>query len=433
MVLTRQRPILLFWVFVLLHSPAGSNFEGRVCATERRPQIEEHVIRFRNVGVIVVRARVNDQPPGWFVVDTGCSFHVLDSKYRELLGAPVDKLLTSTTTRSVRLLSFVTPTIKLSKHPSGSFDLKTKANVLLHDFASVSQAIGIPIDGFLGIDIFKDRLVSIDFDPPEMRFTSNSTIQGAKSRLGIAFPILRKKNGLCELPVMLNGKRELFAIDTGSNQSLSLRHERFQELIESEQMSAIRKTWAINALGPVITEGGRLKSLRLGPFVHNNLQVSAAKKNRLGLDYLRRYRVSLDISNATVYLAKGSHFSYPEPEDRSGLKLYHLDDGITVDVVERYSPAAAADIQVGDVIRKLNGRDLKGEGLYHLRRVLRGLNGTAVRLTILRQNRLIEKRLKLIDYDLWWQLSAPTAAETTTEPNGQKATEGALTPTNESE
>jgi S1-C subfamily serine protease len=95
-----------------------------------------------------------------------------------------------------------------------------------------------------------------------------------------------------------------------------------------------------------------------------------------------------------MYLRPSRQFDHPDLCDLSGLHFLRQDGVIIVDKVERYSPAATADVQENDVLLAVNGRETSKARLFPLRRLLSTPHKT-VRLELRRGKQEFEVSLML--------------------------------------
>ena len=90
-------------------------------------------------------------------------------------------------------------------------------DVLALDLSSVSAGSGSRIDGLLGADFFRSRVVQIDFGAQKLRILGRAD---AAACAGQALPLLRRNDAFC-LRVGVNGNApQLMRLDTGYSGSL---------------------------------------------------------------------------------------------------------------------------------------------------------------------------------------------------------------------
>ena len=197
-------------------------------------------------------------------------------------------------------------------------------------------------------------------------------------------------------------------VDTGLRGALLL-HTPFVERhdLVSRSGHTIHRTVGGGVGGRAAYEVGRLRSLRIGPLEVEELPVWLAQTRRglvgtdrwagvLGSRFLQRYRVTFDYGDGRLILAPAVHDPDLLGPDKSGTFLVADNDDRAVhrvlDVVPG-SPADEAGLRAGDVVRAIDGR--AGRSLEETRRLLRGPEGTEVRVSVERDGEVLEKRLVL--------------------------------------
>ena len=110
----------------------------------------------------------------------------------------------------------------------------------------------------------------------------------------------------------------------------------------------------------------------------------------LGVGFLRRFTVWVDFDYGVMYLLPNRDIRAPQLFDASGLGFKHVVDGYEVDVVLPGTPAASADIRLGDRLLAIDGQRAAELGLAALRERL-SRTGERCQLTLERgQTRLIK-------------------------------------------
>jgi C-terminal processing protease CtpA/Prc len=102
----------------------------------------------------------------------------------------------------------------------------------------------------------------------------------------------------------------------------------------------------------------------------------------VGGTILRRFNVTFDYRNQSMYLAKNADFGAPFSYDRSGLFLIDVNGAYTVLSVLPGSPGAAAGLAKGDVLLNVNATPAANDSLAALRQLLSGAVGTVVHLHV---------------------------------------------------
>jgi hypothetical protein len=87
---------------------------------------------------------------------------------------------------------------------------------LAADLSMANEICSVPIDGLVGIEFFRDRIVQVDYEHACLRILDAPPANQAIARLPIEF-----RNGVVCVPVSVNGSRPRFTrLDTGCNDAL---------------------------------------------------------------------------------------------------------------------------------------------------------------------------------------------------------------------
>jgi hypothetical protein len=160
---------------------------------------------------------------------------------------------------------------------------------------------------------------------------------------------------LAFLVIDLPGGPERFLINAGdcSFTAGSIAKGRFDKLLSSGHLSRVAcdETTAFRSgLGVVAARNARLATLKLGPFRHEGLVFSDAERSELGLSYLSRYVVTLDLPNRSIYLRPGKQYSRMEQYGSGGISIARWKEKTIVADVRNGGPAEMAGLKFIDEI-----------------------------------------------------------------------------------
>ncbi len=145
---------------------------SRTMLADARPRTAEPVefpMEFRE-GLIWVAVAVADRPqPLWFLLDSGASASVLDLETARRLRLPLGDRVRVAGVASTRTGFWP---VKLSAR-LGDFALPT--DYLALDLGRLSQACDRPVDGLLGADFFRDRVIEVDYQAQRLRVLSSDS------------------------------------------------------------------------------------------------------------------------------------------------------------------------------------------------------------------------------------------------------------------
>jgi len=328
-------------------------------------------IPFRNVmGALVVTARVGNRPPANFMLDTGASSSVLDSRYGTQIGLQSNDYKILRALASNLSLSAVTDPTSLS--------LGTLTWNHVH-FAimptTVDQDLGQPIAGIIGLDVLKQLVVHIDYEHSLLELIDPKSFH-PDADPGDSLPLLLKNElSLAFVPGSIaNGgvesKKEAFLFDSGDFGVVSV-EPGFWTDNPGIPFSPKNATGVVGIDGvPVHSNSGFCSALVLGSTRLEQVLVDTRFSNRggsfnptggtIGYEVWRRFDITLDYPGKRIFLRKNSQFGSPWRYPKAGI---HVVAGgsdyktFTVMQILPGKPGAQAGFQPGDVILKINDSD----------------------------------------------------------------------------
>lgn len=153
-----------------------------------------------------VRATVNGNADGLFLLDTGANMSAIDSSFAKKVGVrPGAGTKVEGTAGTVEV-----PTATLERYSLGKASSE-KFKVTLQDFGGFLKPSGKSVDGILGSDFLKGYTVKLDFGRRKLQLWGGSAPQpGIKVSM-------RMDNGIPLIPALLNGNLKTnLRIDTGA-------------------------------------------------------------------------------------------------------------------------------------------------------------------------------------------------------------------------
>ena len=147
------------------------------------------------------------------------------------------------------------------------------------------------------------------------------------------------------------------------------------------------------------TRRGEIDVFKLGEFEHQNLRITSGQINAIGLRYLSRFKVTLDLIQDRAYFEPGQRFFASPAYDASGMIVSRLEGKTLVEKVHSDGPAAAVGLHVGDVITHVNGHAVDEHSLFTLRQALSHADKTLT-LSITRTGEELQFKLPLKNWQL---------------------------------
>jgi predicted aspartyl protease len=375
---------------------AGALLTTGFAASQQRPAQEavQSIAFDADFGLIFVPVTVAGSDSLWFLLDTGFEYSVLNADHVGRLGLE----LTDTQTIPQPGGAVTVGTIPATTLSLGG---RTIPDVALRalPLTPLQPVIGRALDGIIGHDVIEQLTIEIDYgrrrlvlyDPADFRYAGEGAVVPltiVNDEPFVAGEILQPHRP----PI-----RGRFKIDTGSLDALGLNRN---FLREADVLAPGQRTVAL----PGTAVGGETEGIvfaidgfRIGGYVLPGLTIGATLESAgfedrddagtLGGEILGRFTVILDYSRERIILEPNKRVTLPGTWDRSGLWL--VADGpelrtFRVRSVFPDSPAAAAGMQVGDEIVAVNGRAAREWQLAEIWQLLRGEEGTTVRLQVRR-------------------------------------------------
>lgn len=322
--------------------------------------------------------------------------------------------------------------------------------VILDESFNLSSQIGIPVNGIIGYQFFKDNLVSINYAKKKLVVSKNNEVNINKIRKKYnEIPITVEKNKPYLVANILMDK-ELsvkLLIDNGNSDSVWL----FQNL--SDDVKVPLKNFddflGKGFSGDIEGKRARVSKFLFDKFSFDNPIVafpdSASIKsvrmvqNRMGSiggGILKRFLVVFDYKNEKMYLKKNSDFDEPFTYNKSGLELQHhglqwvaetvkletvpLSVGTTfnssgekvtdnfkykfnlkpifeISNVRRNSPADLCGLKVGDIIVSINKSPVYAYSLQKINEMFKSEEEKWINLEIERNGQIMKFRFQLLD------------------------------------
>lgn len=309
-----------------------------------------------------IRVRLADGVPRIFALDTGAPATMIASSVARLLKLPIK---THRFTESDKTVELITSSASLG---SGVLSLPEVPFILM-DMSLLHKAYP-DIAGIIGNNMLQFFALRFDFSRRQVDFIFEKKIAGTifEPKDAVRVP-LTYTEGHCFVDAELDGKAARFIIDTGA----------YQTLLESRTLIASLKPKAkidgstnalVNESGTGIQVGKfrklRLHSLKIGsmewkePVVEENVGIREYSINSIGIDFLQRFRVIIDIPGRMLYLSPDPSFKEVEREWHGvGLELgFNNSNRIYVMNTLKPSPASEAGIMEGAEVLEVDGHPL---------------------------------------------------------------------------
>jgi lysophospholipase L1-like esterase len=230
-----------------------------------------------------------------------------------------------------------------------------QAMAAVADFSRFSKALGEPLDGLAGLDLFSEGTLVLDYPAGEVWFEQAA----ARSTNGAVRLPLTLNAGITRVMIELSGHRFPATVDTGFDHGFSV-PSRLRDL-------PLVHPPAITGLYLNMTEIGESKEARLGTnvcwgglvFERPVIAFEAPDFGIIGLEVLRHFTVSLDQRHRSIWLKPGTNGPVTWPSVRSpGFRIFPSGaEALSFEVggVLPGTEAARLGIHTGARITAING------------------------------------------------------------------------------
>jgi len=313
-------------------------------------------------GYLIVEAKWDRSGPYHFLIDTGSSVTLVSPEFAKRYAAKnaPPSAAPEVRVKSATGESVVLPPTTLRRIELGDARFED-VPALISDCGPLSAHLGLKIDGILGFPLFRETLLTLDY--PHSRVVLNPAY-AAPLQPGATIPF-NNASRTPLIPIQLGDTTLIALIDSGSDAPLSLNPVGLQP----SYAVAPRPGPTVSTLtGDHTQEVGRLAdALAIGnytlprPLIEITDELSA-----LGGKVLKNFIVTFnqEKSQVTFYRETTEAIVFP-PARSTGLSFTKTPVYWRVAGVVPGSPAAAAQVQLGDLITRINGEPV---GQWNLRR-----------------------------------------------------------------
>ena len=284
----------------------------------------------------------------YFLIDTGLSISTIDKKYEQQLGdAIAEHRADSPLSASLNVPIYHCPEMSIGCNP-----LRLQ-KIACMDMTMARMVSGEPCDGMLGMDLFGNKVVSIDFDNRLLSFHENTPESAKKSSTLVP---IKAFYAHYVVDVLVNEKVSVnLMLDTGDSGSVSFNESDWQKVFPPGATNIYTATVGGVGNQSAQTQLGRIAELKVGSLTYTNLHAlyiqNRSDVSHVGLNFFRRHIVTFDFPNQKLYLQPGKRFEMQDKNDMSGLHLLRINGLTVVHSVDDNSPAFNAGIRAQDILK----------------------------------------------------------------------------------
>jgi hypothetical protein len=353
---------------------------------------------------IFIEAEVGGKKTLW-ALDSGAGATVVEKRFASALGLKLLGTLKGKGAGSVVEASFTSlPALSL---PGIEFGEQKVAVINLHWL--FSEWMDLDVAGILGFDFLSRLVTKIDYANRLISFYHPDYFQYKGPGVVLDAPISQSNS--FNLPVTIDGKYGgKWRLDTGAGGMWF--HYPFAEKHGLLDRSGVYGMSA-GAGGSGIHLNVQFQTMEFAGWTIKNPVVALplgkgegafgdeSLTGNIGNSLLRHFVIYLDYPHEKVIVEKGEDFGKAFPRNNSGLQIKKRQDGdLEVMFVPEGTPAFKSGFKAGDVIKSINGIDLKHlGGLLSIKEMLREEPGTKYEIELTREGKL--KKLELTLKDLF--------------------------------
>jgi len=361
-------------------------------------------IPFEIVGsYVIIKVRINDSSTLNLILDSGIRNTIITelmtgdkislnySDVRELMGLGGGEHLEAYASNS--------NTLRIGKL---KLDYKT-VYVLKNDVFNLSKHTGTKINGLIGVDLFQNYTVEIDYTHKRIRFYDPKTMSLPKGYGMLPINIEAQKM-FVELSVIQSDstrKQVRMLIDTGAE--LNAWFQTYTK--ESVELPAkwVQGTIGEGFNGIITGKYGHISQICFGEFCLKNPIVSfpdsaaikeiisvSKRDGTIGSQLLSRFNLYIDYPQKKIYFKPNENFNNRYAYNVAGIEIIQISPNINlVEVLDVWanSPAAIAGVQKGDQIFEINGSIAFDMTMGEIRKLFETPSKRPLRMTLMRNNK----------------------------------------------
>lgn len=278
---------------------------------------------------------------------------------------------------------------------------------------SLSERLGIKINGLIGAELLMDFVVEIDYNTKQLIFFQRKNYKLRKSKKAITIPIeIYCSKPYMYIPVMQDNNKELklkLMIDTGASWAIWLDAFSSDSVIIPKDTANAILGFGLN--GEVLGFLGRVKSVKFGKYEINDVLTSypdsmvsirtRKEDNRngsIGADLIRRFNLVIDYRNGLITFRPNNSYNDPFQHDMSGMDVSAIVPGLPyyeIGSIWRGSPAEKAGLLPGDQIISINNMDSKNIALGDIIYFLQQKDGKKIKMQVRRNDKVLKTVFRL--------------------------------------
>ena len=315
--------------------------------------------------------------------------------------------------------------------------------VVMDEALNFSPALGVPVHGIIGYDLFRDFVVEINYSNKYLKLHNPKFYKPKRKKKDVSLALdIKKTKAYLNAEVLLEKGKNIpvkLLIDTGSSDALWLfnQPEKGLEVPDKNYEDFLGRGLS----GDVFGKRTKINGVKIAKFEMFDAKVAfphresltflknyGSRNGSVGGELLKRFNVVFDYGNHTMTLRKNLNYNTPFEYNLSGINLQH--DGIryiseriantvvvprtnyrgmnsigsaqmvpqnatkltvvpeiVISAIRAGSPAEEVGLRKGDVVLEVNGKQVHQYKLQEIIKMINAKKGKRVKLLIERYNR----------------------------------------------
>lgn len=341
---------------------------------------------------LVVDAKWDKRGPYHFLIDTGASVTLvspeLAARYVSKNAPPAIQPLVRVKSADGETALLAATTLRRIELGGARFE---NVQALVYDCASLSSHLGVRIDGILGFPLFRETILTLDYPQSRVLLQSRSA---APLQPGTPIPFNNDRRTPI-IQLKLGAQTFAALIDSGSDVALSLNPVGLDPAFSV----APRSGGTVATLSGDRTQRiGRLAdTLMLGDYpVKQPVADLTDELTSVGGGILKHFTVTFDQEHSRVTFYRQSHLPIqPEPRRSAGVSFTKTPAYWRIASVVEGSPAAAAGVQSGDLVTRINGEPVSAWDIARYQQLV--ASSSEITYTFLVGTQETESKIKVFD------------------------------------
>lgn len=320
--------------------------------------------------------------------------------------------------------------------------------IVLDQNFNFSASIGIPVNGILGYDFFKNNLVELNYDRRKIVVHNRENV-GIQKKLTKQFKaadiVVEGHKPYITADVSIHGDNFFPAkllMDSGNTDAVWLFPSKSDKITLPERRfdDFLGRGLSGDVMGcrgriEKFTFNGNEFSNSIGAFPDassiNNITLATARVGSVGAEIMRRFTIIFDYRDQKIHLRRSNHYHQPFSYNMSGLEVHHegmswVQEKVSVETsrtssaqkevviaprdftykfelkpifsianVRKDSPADACGVKKGDILLRINGILCYRLSLQEINTLLKSEEGKTIELEVERMGKPIKFLFKL--------------------------------------